>query len=77
MPSRDETQQMIEEESSHLQTQIETIEYECDTRNIGDLWEQLGDLSAKSAEMTHIAELEYRFKNMLTAFTNIRSKTTF
>ena len=32
MPSRDETQQMVEEEATILQTQIETIEYECDTR---------------------------------------------
>ena len=133
MPSRDETQQMTEEEASVLQTQIETIEYECDTRlenveqlidqsveqlqeaaqdlrvevdgeadelkenfhwaaeearnnqtatdailselaqdqdtvkdatefiatHIGDLWQQLGDLSAhaKPAELSHVADL--------------------
>ena len=142
MPSRDETQQMTEEEASVLQTQIETIEYECDTRlenveqlidqsveqlqeaaqdlrvevdgeadelkenfhwaaeearnnqtttdarnsraqdqdtvkdatefiatHIGDLWQQLGDLSAKSAELSHVADLECRFKDMLASVT--------
>ena len=45
MPSRDETQQMIEEEASVLQTQIESIEYECDTRleNVEQLIDQSGE----------------------------------
>ena len=150
MPSRDETQQMIEEEASVLQSQIESTEYKCDTRlenveqlidqsgeqlqeavqdlrvevqrvdgeadelkenfrwaaeearnnqtatdailselaqdqdtvkdatefiatHIGDLWQQLGDLSAKSAELSHVVDLECRFKDMLASVTKFLS----
>ena len=37
--------------------------------HIGDLWQQLGDLSANSAELSHVADLECRFKDMLAAAT--------